>query len=73
MEQWVQLVVGPAGALIVLLLALVGSIKGWWVPGWQYRDVVRDRDRWMDTALRGLEVADRTTTVIEHDTRNTGE
>ena len=45
------------GAL--LLIAVVGVQRKWWVPGWLYRDVVRDRDEWKVIAMRSAHLAER--------------
>lgn len=37
------------GALLIainaLVLAIVGALRGWWVPGYQYRERCVERDR----------------------------
>ena len=62
--DWMTQVIGPFGALVLCLLALFGIIiKGWLVPGWVHRDVVRQRDLYMDLALKGVSAAEPTAHV----------
>lgn len=49
-----KLTVGAA-----LLVAVIGVLRRWWVPGWLYRDVVRDRDEWKAIAMRSAHLAER--------------
>lgn len=46
------------GVLGALVLAFIGGMRKWYVWHWQYREVVRDRDFWRDTALRALNVGE---------------
>lgn len=39
-DQWVALLTGPLGTLVVLALGLWLMIDGKLVPGWLYRDVL---------------------------------
>ena len=43
----------------LLFIIIVGLLRVWWVPGWLYRDLVRDRDEWKSIALRGAHLAER--------------
>ena len=43
-------------------------MKRKWVFGWQYNDVVKDRDEWKTAALRGTRIAERVVTLHESDT-----
>jgi hypothetical protein len=53
-----------AGGVVVLLVgALFGGYKGWWVWGAQARAVEKDRDEWKALAMRSLTAADKATTV----------
>lgn len=67
MDTAISLITGPAGALVTLVLILWGGRKKWWVFGWQYQDVVRDRDEWKTAALRGTHIAERVVTLHESD------
>lgn len=46
-----------AGASFLLVLALVGVVRGWWVPGYQYRDLKREVAEWKHLALRSTDIA----------------
>lgn len=67
MDFILTLIQGPAGALVTLVLILYGGRKKWWVFGWQYTDLVRDRDEWKTAALRGTHIAERVVTLHEDD------
>lgn len=45
------------GIIGLLLLAFVGGFKRWWVFGWHYDSVCRERDEWKQLALRGTVIA----------------
>lgn len=47
-----------AGIGVLLLTALIGGYRGWWVYGPFYRDMVRDRDYWRRSALRSTALAE---------------
>lgn len=62
--DWMTQAIGPFGALVLALLALFGIIiKGWLVPGWVHRDVVRERDLYRELALKGVSAAESTAQV----------
>lgn len=46
------------GTISVLVIVLVGALRGWWVPGYLYKELQRERDAWRDIATRGLNVAE---------------
>lgn len=71
--DWFQ-VVTQGGSVAVLAVASYGFFRGWWVPGWVYRSVKRERDEFLEMALRGsgqseraLTLARRATTLIEEE------
>lgn len=37
-----------AGSAVLLLFALIGAIRGLWVPGWAYRDAEKRADAWRE-------------------------
>lgn len=43
----------------LLVVALVGGARGWWVYGRYYREMVVDRDFWRDQALSGTKAAEQ--------------
>lgn len=67
-SDWTELIknAGLAGALLVVVL---GGLRQWYVWGWLYREVVKDRDEWKVMALKGINVADRAVNVAETSTR----
>jgi hypothetical protein len=42
-----------AGAGLLLLLAVVGALRGDWVPGYQHKALQKERDEWKALALKG--------------------
>lgn len=57
-DRLLELLLGNLGTLVLALLAILGFIRGWIVPGWAYRAIARDRERLFEIALpavRGLE------------------
>lgn len=64
--------VKDGGSLALLVIAVVGGFKGWYVWRWQYdaqvvasttafEQMKKERDEWKTVALRGLAVAERVT------------
>jgi hypothetical protein len=51
----------------MLAFALIGGTKKFrfWVFGWLYDEMVRDRDRWRDIALRSLSATERSAAIAE--------
>jgi hypothetical protein len=47
------------GATGLLAFALIGGYRRWWVWGWTYDAMERDRDVWKTTALQALHVAEK--------------
>ena len=50
LQSWTD-TLNTVGVLGVLLLALVGVIRGWWVSRREYDLLVKDRDEWKAQAL----------------------
>lgn len=48
-----------AGVIGLLVFVLVGGAKKWWVWGWSYEELVKDRDEWKELALSGTNLAER--------------
>ena len=64
--------VSRVGVVAILLLALFGLHRRWWVPGWAYRDLEERHDRLrakydtaIDLALQSARGVERTATVVE--------
>ena len=51
---------GLGGALV---LALIGGFRQWWVFGWTYRSLERERDTWRTIALSSTTLAERATSL----------
>ena len=71
-----DLVIGPGGAVALLLIVVLGVQRGWWYPGSyvrrieaekdeRIRKLEEDRDRWMEMALGLLKTADKAVTMVE--------
>lgn len=64
---------GIVGILVAALVLLtVGAAKGMWVPGYQYRAVVAERDRLLELLLRNGGVADKALTLASEKNRDAG-
>lgn len=61
----ISAVVNAGGVVFLLVAALFGGYKQWWVFGWSYRDMEQDRDAWRRTAERGTATAERAAKVAE--------
>ena len=61
----IDLLIGPVGLLIGLILAVSGVLREWWVPGRTHRRLQAERDMWMELATRGLETADRAVRLVD--------
>lgn len=59
MENFVNLLLGPAGTLVLALIIIYGNWRKWWVPGWLYRDKEAEAQEWKEAALKGTHVAER--------------
>ena len=57
--------VRDAGVSGLLLFALIGGFKKWWVFGWQYKDVCREKDEWKSLALGGTYLAERSIATVK--------
>jgi hypothetical protein len=47
----------------LLIFALIGGFRRWWVFGWHYKEVVRDRDEWKSLAMGGTHLAERSVKI----------
>lgn len=63
--ELINLLLGPAGLTVALLFALIGVVRGWWVPGGWYRKLETDRDEWKMIAMRSIDTADKAVTMVE--------
>lgn len=71
-----DLIIGPAGAIALLMLTVVGVVRGWWYAGSYVRKMIAehesreqkleaDRDRWQEMALGLLQTTDKAVTMVE--------
>jgi hypothetical protein len=67
MQDVINLLLGPLGTLVFALFVIFAGWRKWWVFGWQYRDLIGDRDEWKNAALRGTRVAERTIALHEQE------
>lgn len=56
---------GKGGTTALLVMVLLGGFRRWWVFGWHYLEMQRDRDEWKALALRASMLADRVVSVAE--------
>lgn len=47
------------GATGLLVFAIVGIFRGWWVPGWLYQAKCRECEAWKGIAVPALKIADK--------------
>lgn len=57
--------INSGGVLGLLVIAIVGGYRKWWVYGWIYREVERERDDWRDIALHGTDLAEKTVDLFK--------
>ena len=56
-EAWNILdLVMKGGVIGLLVVMLLGGMRQWWVFGWQYRQVVSERDEFKKALMDSLEV-----------------
>lgn len=54
-----------AGVTGLLILALIGGFRKWWVFGWRYNEVVVEKDEWKRLALGGTHLSERAIEVAK--------
>jgi hypothetical protein len=59
--------ISSVGVVGILVVAMYGGYKKWWVFGWNYREseertqkAEKERDDWRDLALHGTNLAEQT-------------
>lgn len=55
LELWE--LVRTGGSLALLTLIVIGGARGWWVYGWQYRELRGERDLYRTAVLRAVATA----------------
>lgn len=53
------------GTVALLVIILVAGTRGWWVFGWHYEEVARERDAWRDIALSTTSLAEKAIQRLE--------
>ncbi len=53
------------GTIALLLLILIAGARGWWVFGWHYEEVARERDAWREIALSTTSLAEKAIQRLE--------
>jgi len=53
------------GTVALLLLILLAGVKGWWVFGWHYEEVARERDAWREIVLSTTSLAEKAIQRLE--------
>ncbi len=53
------------GTIALLLLILMAGARGWWVFGWHYEEVARERDAWREIALSTTSIAEKAIQRLE--------
>lgn len=62
-EIWSYIQNGGIAGL--LFIALIGVLRGWWVPGYQLREMTKDRDEWKDIAMENMHMASMSLSEIK--------
>lgn len=55
--------VSTAGLPVIFVLIIYGLYKKWWVPGWLFRDVQKERDEYKELAFSATDLADKLATI----------
>lgn len=65
MELFTQIgtLVNAGGVVFLLVAAIVGRYKQWWVDGPTHAEMRDDRDEWKDMALKALGVSEKAADV----------
>lgn len=53
------------GTITLLLFILIAGARGWWVFGWHYEEVARERDAWREIALSTTSLAEKAIQRLE--------
>ncbi len=54
------------GTVACLILFAIGGVKGWWVYGHHYLEMVRQRDDWKALATRGHRINQQAIEAVDH-------
>lgn len=53
------------GFIGLSILIFYGLARQWWVPGWLYKQEVRDKQEWKAIALQGSKLGERSLSLTE--------
>lgn len=59
-------ILNDGGIIALLVVILVGGVREWWVFGWYYTEMSRERDTWKELALSGTSLAERAVNIAQH-------
>lgn len=51
--------VNDLGIVGLLLVIIIGGLRGFWVWGWLYREEQRDKNEWKAIALQALGITEK--------------
>lgn len=57
--------VRDAGVSGLLIFALIGGFRKWWVFGWIYKDVCKEKEEWKQLALHGTNLSETSVQVAK--------
>lgn len=57
--------VRDAGVTGLLVFALIGGFRQWWVFGWHHREIVKEREEWKQLALYGTHLSEKSIEVAK--------
>lgn len=57
-------VVRDGGVLGLLIVIIFGGMRQWYVWGWQYRELLKDKNEWKELAMLGSGLADKAVSVV---------
>lgn len=65
MSEVINILVGPLGVVVLLVVFMYCFIKEWFVTGPRYKEMKADRDMWREHTLRFSKITARTVGVAE--------
>lgn len=64
-SELLNLLLGPLGLLVALILVVAGAIREWWFTGKAYRRLEAERDHWIQLAMKSVAATDKAVTLVE--------
>lgn len=59
MDEYLNLLLGPGGVVVILLFILFTGLKKMWVFGYQLVEEKEEKKMWREIALRGTSIAEQ--------------